>query len=93
MGGAPAESIEIVDHDPDYWQKLLFAMREVLGDYPRERFPIPQGVVFARIDRTTGLRARGHENVVVQPFREGTEPTEFAPSANGPRGPRQPRLD
>ena len=68
-------------------------MREVLRDYPRERFPIPEGIVFARIDRASGLRARGHENVVIQPFREGTEPTEFVAEVNGRRGARRPRLD
>ena len=68
-------------------------MREALADEPREEFPIPIGVEFARIDKKTGLRAApGAETAVFQPFRAGTAPLEYA-SDNGSDGEPVVRLD
>ncbi len=53
-------------------------MQDFLNDRPVEDFPIPEGVVFAKIDARDGLLAGPHsEKTVFQAFVEGTEPTEY----------------
>lgn len=55
-------------------------MREALRGKPVERFDVPEGVVFAKIDAETGLLARpGAERIAFQAYVEGTEPTEYVP--------------
>jgi penicillin-binding protein 1A len=61
-------------------------------------FPVPPGIEFHRIDKTTGLLARGGEEGIFQPFRAGTQPTEYDPETTstpegGTRTIRAPRLD
>jgi penicillin-binding protein 1A len=71
-------------------------MRAALAAYPPIDFPQPEGVVVVRIDKKTGLLASSDASeTLFQPFREGTQPTEFASSAaNGGGGTlAQPRLD
>ncbi len=69
-------------------------MREALKRHPPSDFNEPAGVVFARIDRKTGLLAApGADDYVFQAFREGTEPTEFATTANANGTLTRPRLD
>ncbi len=54
-------------------------MRAVLAELPPRDFERPSGVVFARIDRKTGLLARGDDDhALFQAFREGTVPVEQA---------------
>ena len=56
-------------------------MRVALEDRPAVDFDLPDSIVFARIDRATGLLASRHadpENSVFQAFISGTEPTERA---------------
>jgi penicillin-binding protein 1A len=57
-------------------------MREALRDRPIRDFPVPDPIVFARIDRETGLLAGpASKGVVFEAFLPGTEPTERADAA------------
>jgi penicillin-binding protein 1A len=69
-------------------------MREAVQRHPPSDFSEPPGVVFARIDRKSGLLAApGADDYVFQAFREGTEPTEFATTADSKGTLTRPRLD
>ena len=69
-------------------------MRTALKDLPPLDFSVPSGVVFARIDRTSGLLASaGDKNAVFQPFRDGTVPEERAPRHATAGQVRPTRLD
>jgi penicillin-binding protein 1A len=55
-------------------------MREALRDRPVEDFPIPDNVVMARVDMTTGYLANPTcPKPVVMAFVAGTEPSGFCP--------------
>jgi penicillin-binding protein 1A len=57
-------------------------MREALRERPVRDFPVPDPIVFARIDRETGLLAGpSSKGVVFEAFLPGTEPTERAEAA------------
>ncbi len=59
-------------------------MRLALADRPAREFPVPQDIVFARIDRKTGLLADASSSdadTVIQSFLVDTEPTETAGQA------------
>jgi penicillin-binding protein 1A len=52
-------------------------MQFALAGKPVRDFPVPQGIVFARVSKTTGLLAQaGDPSSFFQPFAEGTEPSE-----------------
>jgi penicillin-binding protein 1A len=70
-------------------------MREALKDRPKRDFPVPDDIVFARIDRKTGLLADADaKDTVFQAFEEGTVPSESAQSARTTlESRRQLRLD
>jgi penicillin-binding protein 1A len=54
-------------------------MEQALADVPVRDFPAPRSIVFARIDRETGLLAtRQTQQTLFQAFLAGTEPTETA---------------
>ena len=55
-------------------------MKEVYEERPVETFPIPEGIVFAKIDARTGLLASPgqEEGVIFEAFAEGTAPTKTA---------------
>jgi len=58
----------------------LAFMSEVLKDRPVKDFPVPEGVVFAKIDAERGLLASSYsKKTVFQAFKEGMEPTEYTP--------------
>jgi penicillin-binding protein 1A len=58
----------------------LYYMSHVLKGTPVVDFPVPDGVVFAKIDVNTGLLAGSYsDKTVLQAFTEGTEPTEYSP--------------
>lgn len=51
----------------------------VEAGYPERDFPLPQGVVMARIDPASGLLAAPYaEKTFFLPFKDGTQPTETA---------------
>jgi penicillin-binding protein 1A len=57
-------------------------MRAALADRPVREFAVPEQIVFARIDRKTGLLAdASNEDTVFQSFLTDTEPTETAGQA------------
>jgi penicillin-binding protein 1A len=70
-------------------------LKQALRDRPKQDFAVPEGIVFARIDRATGLLAApGNENALFMPFREGTAPLEVSPAADSPGGALRPlRVD
>jgi penicillin-binding protein 1A len=58
----------------------LALMRAILKDRPAEDFPLPDKVVMARVDMTTGFLANPTcPKPVVMAFVAGTEPTRFCP--------------
>jgi penicillin-binding protein 1A len=64
----------------------LYFMSEALKDKPVQDFVAPESVVFARIDKDTGLLASPYsKETVFQSFRKGTEPTEYAPKPQAPK--------
>jgi len=74
---------------------FLDYMKHALRDRPVQDFPVPDGVVFARVDRATGLLAQpSDQNALFLPFREGMAPLELSPAADGPGGTVRPlRVD
>jgi penicillin-binding protein 1A len=71
----------------DYMQRVLANVRPV-------DFEVPEGVIFARIDRKTGLLADPQtQEAVFQSFRDGTTPTEIAPTGHRAGLELAPRLD
>ena len=56
-------------------------MRQALKGFPKSTFPVPAGIVFAKIDEKTGLLATPQtEQVIFECFKEGSEPKEFTRS-------------
>ncbi len=69
-------------------------MKHALRDRPVQDFHVPEGVVFARVDRTSGLLARpGDDEAIFMPFREGTAPVEVSPAGGGNGLARPLRVD
>jgi len=70
-------------------------LKHALRDRPIQDFAVPEGVVFARIDRATGLLAApGNANALFMPFREGSAPLEITPATDAPGGALRPlRVD
>jgi penicillin-binding protein 1A len=70
-------------------------LKHALRDRPAQDFAVPEGVVFARVDRATGLlAAQGDGNALFMPFREGSAPLEISPAADSPGGALRPlRVD
>jgi penicillin-binding protein 1A len=55
-------------------------MKRALKGAPVQNFPVPEGIVFAKIDKQTGLLALPTcPKVVLAAFRKGTEPKELCP--------------
>ena len=62
------------------WVKFMSA---ALEDRPVKNFPIPTGINFMSIDADTGLQATPDcENIIVEAFREGTEPEKLCNCQN-----------
>ncbi len=58
----------------------LYFMSEAMKDRPVEDFPVPEEVVFAKIDAEKGLLASPYsKKTVFQSFKKGTEPKEYTP--------------
>jgi penicillin-binding protein 1A len=61
-------------------------MAKALADKPAEEFPMPEDVVSLKIDPESGLLAREDSvDAIVDVFRRGTEPTQYADVKKGPR--------
>jgi penicillin-binding protein 1A len=57
-------------------------MKVAVAARPVRDFPVPEPIVFARIDRKTGLLAKANStNTVFQSFLVDTVPTETSDSA------------
>lgn len=55
-------------------------MQKALAGKPVKNFLIPDGIVFAKIDRNTGfLASPSTKDVIFECFKEGTQPTQYAP--------------
>ncbi len=64
----------------------LYFMRDALKDRKVVDFPVPEGVVFAKIDVKTGLLAGPHsEKTVFQAFVGGTQPQDYTPEPETPK--------
>ncbi len=62
-------------------------MTEAVEGRPTSVFPVPPGVVFAKIDPGRGVLASSEDpDAVVEVFREGTVPTAVAPRQPGREG-------
>jgi len=56
-------------------------MKTALEGRPVVDFPVPEDIVFAQIDRATGLRANPGSDTELEVFRRGSEPQTHATSA------------
>ena len=57
----------------------LSFMQKALAGRTVRNFPIPEGIVFAKIDAKTGLLASpGAQEVIFECFKEGTQPTTYS---------------
>ena len=60
-------------------------MKRVLANKPVQVFPVPEGIVYAKIDAATGrLAGPATQNVLFECFKEGTLPTEVATGKTDP---------
>jgi penicillin-binding protein 1A len=53
-------------------------MRRALGQRPQPEFEAPSGIVEVRIDPATGKAVADEGRGVLEPFKQGTEPTDAA---------------
>ena len=61
-------------------------MKEALKGVPPREFPVPERIIFVRIDPKTGLLARPtEEGAFFECFKLGTQPTEYADEVSPPR--------
>lgn len=52
-------------------------MKQALANKPVQVFPVPEGIVFAKVDADTGLLAGpGTQNILFECFKEGTLPAD-----------------
>ena len=52
-------------------------MKQALANKPVQVFPVPEGIVFAKVDADTGqLAGPGTQNILFECFKEGTLPTD-----------------
>ena len=64
------------------WLEFMQAATE---SGPITDFAIPEGIVFANIDRKSGLRAApGDDDLLLECFRRGSEPAQMLQRAHGP---------
>jgi penicillin-binding protein 1A len=55
-------------------------MKEILADYPKRDFPVPDGIKFVKVDSLTGYLALPTcPKQALQAFREGKEPSRYCP--------------
>lgn len=57
----------------------LYFMQKAVEGTPVKDFPVPEDIVFAKIDAKTGkLAAQASDKVIFQAFKQGTAPTEVS---------------
>ncbi len=61
----------------------LAFMQAALRDRPQPDFPIPEGIIFVRIDPKTGEAVEPFQPGVLEPYLEGTEPVQKEPGQAG----------
>jgi penicillin-binding protein 1A len=62
-------------------------MQKAVAGTPVKNFPIPTGIVFAKINPKTGLLASpGSKDIVFECFKEGTQPTQYSSEASSGEG-------
>ncbi len=60
-------------------------MKQALANKPVQVFPVPEGIVFAKIDTDTGLLAGPEtQNTLFECFKEGSLPTTVSTGISGP---------
>lgn len=60
-------------------------MKRALANKPVQVFPVPEGIVYAKVDADTGrLAGPASQNVLFECFKEGTLPTEASPGRADP---------
>jgi penicillin-binding protein 1A len=60
-------------------------MKRAIANKPVQVFPVPEGIVFAKVDAVTGrLAGPTTQNVLFECFKEGTLPTEVSSSKTDP---------
>ncbi|MGB8427300.1 MAG: PBP1A family penicillin-binding protein [Desulfobacterales bacterium] len=65
-------------------------MERVLANKPVQEFQVPEGVVFTRIDAETGLLPVAEsQKTISECFKEGTDPTQYAPKPGVATEPEQ----
>lgn len=58
-----------------WWTEI---MKEILKEYPTKDFPVPDGIVFVRVDDETGKLAGPRcKDKILEAFIKGTEPQDF----------------
>ena len=61
-------------------------MKRVLANKPVQVFPVPEGIVFAKVDADTGqLAGPETQTVLFECFKEGTLPTTVSAGNSGPK--------
>jgi penicillin-binding protein 1A len=56
----------------------LYFMENVLKNTPMETFPVPEGIVFVKVDQKTGLPLKSSSSGISECFLEGTTPDDTA---------------
>ncbi|HXN05431.1 MAG TPA: penicillin-binding protein 1A, partial [Nitrospiria bacterium] len=60
-------------------------MREAFNTIPDQTFPIPEKIVYAKVDPKTGLLSSGSStDSVTEPFIKGSEPKTFSRRTSAP---------
>ena len=60
-----------------WWTEI---MKNILADFPKRDFPVPEGITFLKVDTQTGYLALPTcPRQAIQAFKEDTEPTRYCP--------------
>ena len=70
----------------------LYFMDQYLKDKPVQTFPIPQGIVFARVNAYTGAAGQSEDSGTVYVALNNTKQAQDGASQDGQTGPARPSL-
>jgi penicillin-binding protein 1A len=65
-------------------------MKEALKQLPAEPYPVPRGIVVARVRQDGGAAEAGESGAIAQPYKVGTVPQRVEPPASYPQPPAPP---